>query len=74
MDIKLPARDRYNQNKTDFKNTLKKQLRLIAEIKSDLAKMQKYELGANYRNIEKLLEKCLSNLNNIEESTTHNNV
>jgi len=72
MDIKFPARDRLNQNKEKFKNGLNEQLRLIDHIKSDLVKMQRYELTAHYREIEKVLEKCVSDLNKIEESTTHN--
>jgi len=72
MGIKFPARDRLNKNKEDFKIGLEEQLRLVGEIKSDLVRMQKYELTAKYREIEKLIEKSMSELNNITESTTHN--
>jgi hypothetical protein len=47
---------------------------LVGEIKSDLVRMQKYELTAKYREIEKLIEKSITELNNIAESTTHNTV
>ena len=71
MVIKFPARDRLNQNKEKLRNGINEQLHLINEIKADLVKMQKYELTADYRNIEKLLEKCVSDLNDIEKSTKH---
>ena len=66
MDIKFPARDRLNQKKEKLKNGLNEQIRLIDDIKSDLVKIQKYELTANYREIEKRLEKCVSELNNMQ--------
>jgi hypothetical protein len=72
MVIKFPARDRLNQNKEKFKNGLSEQLRLIADIKSDLVKMQKYELTVPYHAMEKVLEKFVSDLNNIEESSIPN--
>ena len=66
MDIQIPSRDRLNQKKEKLKNGLNEQLRLIDDIKSDLVKIQKYELTANYREIEKVLEKCVSELNNMQ--------
>jgi sugar-specific transcriptional regulator TrmB len=73
MDMKFPAIDRLNQNKEKLKNGLNEHLRLLEEIKSDLVKMQMYKLSADYHGIEKLLEKCVTDLNNIQEITTHNN-
>lgn len=66
MNLKFPARDRLNHNKENFKNGLNEQLRLIGEIKNDLVKMQRFELTADYREIEKLLEKCKADFDNIE--------
>lgn len=67
MSIKFPARDRLNQNRENFKNGLNEQLQLVGEIKDDLVKMQRYELTAQYCQLEKLLEKCKADLDNIEQ-------
>ena len=74
MKIKLPTRDRYDENREKLTKRLNEQLSVLSEIKSDLVKMQKYELTAKFREIEKLIKKSLVDLKNIAESTTHNTV
>lgn len=56
MKITLPAKDRFNENREKFQALLHQQLDLVDKMKSDLVKMQRYEMTTYYRDIERQLE------------------
>jgi hypothetical protein len=73
MEIKFPARDRINQNTEILINGLEQNLKTITDIKTDLLKMQKFEQSSQFRDVEKLIEITLAEMNKVVKSTTHNN-
>ena len=62
--LKIPFRDLIKGLSENLKN--------VRIIKSELIKCQRYEQAAELRKIEDTLNENIANLNNIEESTTHN--
>lgn len=63
-----------NVKTNDLIQSLSIELKKANEIKSDLVKVQKYELSAEFREVEKCIEIAIDKLKNIAGGTTHNNV
>ncbi|QJP34341.1 hypothetical protein F0365_07990 [Nonlabens sp. Ci31] len=72
MDKKLNSREKLNQKIKSLIDGLSQNLKVSSDIKSDVVKGQRFELGAEMRDIEKNLESLIEQLEKMADGNLNN--